>query len=85
VSLLCFVIGAISCVLFKNKTRATDDSEKAIKQEKVKLKDLFDFSIMKNWRFLLWCIVDNLLEGANNVPFFFLPCKKAIFLKGLVI
>lgn len=82
-SLLCFVIGIISCILFKNKTRAESDSQMSIskkEEKKSSISSMFDFAILKNWRFLLWCMINNLLEGAYNVPYFFLPCKKDITL-----
>lgn len=75
-SLMTLVVGVISCILFRNKKTDDHGSENSIKkEEKVSLKNMFDFSIMKNWRFILWCVAYNLIEGANNVPYFFLPCR----------
>lgn len=61
-------MGLLACFIFKNK-------EKQEKQEKPKLGDLFDFSIAKDGKFLLWCAADILLEAAYNIPYYFLPCK----------
>ncbi|KAL0145174.1 major facilitator superfamily domain-containing protein [Mucor lusitanicus] len=40
---------------------------------KLFFKEMFDFSVVKNWRFLLWVFTDTLLEAGYNVPYFFLP------------
>lgn len=75
-SLVCFVVGVFSCMLFRNKTPSDSfqDPEKR-SNNKLVFKEMFDFSIVKNWRFLLWVFIDILLEGGYNVPYFFLPCK----------
>ncbi|CEP14078.1 hypothetical protein [Parasitella parasitica] len=73
-SLICFVVGVFSCVLFSNKSSNHEGSEeKGTSSSKLALKEMFDFSIIKNWRFLLWVFIDILLEGGYNVPYFFLP------------
>ncbi|KAI8390143.1 major facilitator superfamily domain-containing protein [Blakeslea trispora] len=64
-SLVCLVVGVISCLFFKTAKK----SEKS----KICLKDMFDLSVAKNWRFLLWVFIDILMESAYNVPYYFLP------------
>jgi hypothetical protein len=63
-------------MLFRNKAPidSYQDPEKK-SSNKLIFKEMFDFSIVKNWRFLLWVFIDILLEGGYNVPYFFLPCK----------
>lgn len=75
-SLVCFVVGIFSCMLFRNKAPidSYQDPEKK-SSNKLIFKEMFDFSIVRNWRFLLWVFIDILLEGGYNVPYFFLPCK----------
>lgn len=63
-------MGLLACFIFKNKEKETE------KQEKPNIRDMFDFSIAKDGKFLLWCATDILLEAAYNVPYYFLPCKK---------
>ncbi|KAI7894290.1 major facilitator superfamily domain-containing protein, partial [Mucor mucedo] len=65
-SLICFAVGLLACCIFKNK-------EVEEKQEKPNVRDMFDFSIAKDGKFLLWCAADILLEAAYNVPYYFLP------------
>lgn len=72
-SLLCFVIGVISCLLLQDK-RPSNQQDRST-DSKLVFKEMFDFSIAKNWRFLLWVFTDTLLEAGYNVPYFFLPCK----------
>lgn len=73
-SLICLVVGLFACLLFKNKKK--DNNKEEEKPEKLNLKEMFDFSIAKDKKFLLWCATDILLEAAFNVPYYFLPCKK---------
>lgn len=81
-SLICFTVGLLSCLIFKNKREAgnakDEEDEKNNdnkKKYRLNVKEMFDFSIAKNWRFLLWVAADILLEGAFNIPYYFLPCK----------
>lgn len=87
-SLICFAVGAFACLIFKNKARSSpktaespcldNDAKSKIVDEKssrFNIDEMFDFSIVKNWKFLLWCVIDILLEGAYNIPYYFLPCK----------
>ncbi|KAI7903952.1 major facilitator superfamily domain-containing protein [Cokeromyces recurvatus] len=81
--LICFVVGTFSCLMFKNKNLAdnfTDEKQKNSRNETSDIKskltmimNMFDFSVAKNWRFLLWVVIDILLEAAYNVPYYFLP------------
>jgi sugar phosphate permease len=83
-SLICLVVGIFACLIFKNKkkkkgqpTSVSNDNESTEKRKDngINFKEMFDFTIVNNWRFLLWCAVDTLLEGAYNIPYYFLPCK----------
>lgn len=67
-------MGLLACCIFKNKKVEE-------KLEKPNLRDMFDFSIAKDGKFLLWCAADIVLEAAYNVPYYFLPCKIAFFKK----
>jgi hypothetical protein len=79
-SLICLTVGLLSCLIFKNKKeveKTKDKDEKDGKRKyKLNIREMFDFSIAKNWRFLLWVTADILLEGAFNIPYYFLPCKQ---------
>ncbi|KAI9258447.1 major facilitator superfamily domain-containing protein [Helicostylum pulchrum] len=66
-SLICFAVGVLACLIFKNKKN--EDT----KPEKLNVKEMFDFSIAKDRKFLLWCATDILLEAAFNIPYYFLP------------
>jgi hypothetical protein len=68
-SMVCLIIGLLSCLIFKNKKQVEKNCNK------LNIKEMFDFSIAKNWRFLIWVAADILLEGAFNIPYYFLPCK----------
>ncbi|CAO3650139.1 unnamed protein product [Mucor hiemalis] len=80
-SLICFVAGVLSCLIFKNKekpeisieqkTEMVMNSNDASKLETIK--SMFDFSVAKDWRFLLWCASDIFMEAAYNVPNYFIP------------
>ncbi|KAI8641200.1 major facilitator superfamily domain-containing protein [Parasitella parasitica] len=72
-SLICFVVGVLSCALFSNNSEEDSEKKGGSRSSKLALKEMFDFSIIKNWRFLLWVFIDILLEGGYNVPYFFLP------------
>lgn len=72
-SLICFVVGVLACSIFKNKKKDVN-----VKPEKINLKEMFDFSIAKDPKFLLWCATDILLEAAFNIPYYFLPCKPSL-------
>ncbi|KAI8972734.1 major facilitator superfamily domain-containing protein [Pilobolus umbonatus] len=63
---ICLFVGIVSFGIFRNKARS--ESEVI-----TKLKDIFDFGIVKDWRFLLWCLIEILFESAYNVPYYFLP------------
>ncbi|KAI9361558.1 major facilitator superfamily domain-containing protein, partial [Pilaira anomala] len=67
-SLICFVVGVLACSIFKNKKKDVN-----VKPEKINFKEMFDFSIAKDPKFLLWCATDILLEAAFNIPYYFLP------------
>lgn len=71
-SLICLVIGLLACCLLGIKKDTK--SKHAIKVPP--LKETFDFSVAKDWRYLLWCITDILLEAGYNTPAYFLPCKS---------
>ncbi|KAG2230581.1 hypothetical protein INT48_006886 [Thamnidium elegans] len=66
-SLICFAVGVLACLIFKNKKK--EDT----KPKKLNIKEMFDFSIAKDGKFLLWCATDILLEAAFNIPYYFLP------------
>ncbi|KAG0736776.1 hypothetical protein G6F57_004387 [Rhizopus arrhizus] len=68
-SLVCLVIGLLACCLLGIKKDA--NSNHTIKMPP--LKETFDFSVAKDWRYLLWCITDILLEAGYNTPAYFLP------------
>ncbi|KAI8148624.1 major facilitator superfamily domain-containing protein [Fennellomyces sp. T-0311] len=70
--LIMLVTGALSCILFKER----DNSKK----EKPKLKEVFQFDMLRSPIFLLWCLTDIFMEGAYYVPFFYLPAH-ATYLK----
>ncbi|KAI8374083.1 major facilitator superfamily domain-containing protein [Choanephora cucurbitarum] len=74
-SLICLVIGVISCLFFKTTKKSTEESgeKQSQKEAIVQIKDMFDLSVAKNWRFLLWVFIDILMESAYNVPYYFLP------------
>ena len=82
-SLICFVAGAGSCLLFETKkkeeVKSSEQKESASRDKNWKssvktIIAMFDFSIAKEWRFLLWCMADILMEAAYNIPNYFLPC-----------
>lgn len=75
-SLVCLVVGLLACCLLGIKKDA--NSNKTIKMPP--LKETFDFSVAKDWRYLLWCITDILLEAGYNTPAYFLPCKLLLSL-----
>ncbi|KAG2222773.1 hypothetical protein INT45_013137 [Circinella minor] len=74
-SLMMVVSGTIACILFKEShtARKNNRSEKSPSKEKPKLKDIFQFRVLRNPTFILWCIADILFEGAYYVPYYFLP------------
>ncbi|GAN00924.1 MFS general substrate transporter [Mucor ambiguus] len=72
-SLVCFVVGLISCLLFQDKRPSKGNQKDESTDTKLFFKEMFDFSIVRNWRFLLWVFTDTLLEAGYNVPYFFLP------------
>lgn len=74
-SLICFVIGVVSCLLLQDKRPSKGNQKDKSTDNKLFFKEMFDFSIARNWRFLLWVLTDTLLEAGYNVPYFFLPCK----------
>ncbi|KAG1150643.1 hypothetical protein G6F37_000281 [Rhizopus arrhizus] len=68
-SLICFAVGLLACFLLGIKKGA--HAKTPIKT--LALKETFDFSVAKNWRYLLWCATNILLEAACNTPAYFLP------------
>ncbi|KAG1053982.1 hypothetical protein G6F43_003972 [Rhizopus delemar] len=68
-SLICFAVGLFACFLLGIKKGA--HAKTPIKT--LALKETFDFSVAKNWRYLLWCATNILLEAACNTPAYFLP------------
>ncbi|KAL7308568.1 hypothetical protein PS15m_011756 [Mucor circinelloides] len=72
-SLICFIIGVFSCLLFQDKRPSNGNQKDNSTDSKLFFKEMFDFSIVRNWRFLLWVFIDTLLEAGYNVPYFFLP------------
>ncbi|KAI9483332.1 MAG: major facilitator superfamily domain-containing protein [Benjaminiella poitrasii] len=80
--LICFTVGVFSCLIFKNRRMADNfiDEKNTDNRKSNKLKStwamvlgMFDFSVAKDWRFLLWVFIDIVLEAAYNVPYYFLP------------
>ncbi|KAI7852491.1 major facilitator superfamily domain-containing protein [Circinella umbellata] len=72
-SLMMFVSGTIACILFKERHTADHSSKKSPSKEKPKLRDIFQFRVLRNPTFILWCMADILFEGAYYVPYYFLP------------
>ncbi|CAO3702028.1 unnamed protein product [Rhizopus stolonifer] len=68
-SLICLVIGLMACCLMNVKKGAK--LENNIK--KFSFKETFDFSVAKDWRYLLWCLINILLIAACNTPTYFIP------------
>lgn len=89
-ALICLVAGIVSCLIFKNKARVEvlsgeksgevvdGTASKDVSKWKL-IKGMFDFSVVKEWRFLLWCASDIFMESAYNVPNYFLPCKQLLY------
>ncbi|CAO3591444.1 unnamed protein product [Absidia cylindrospora] len=60
---ICFVIFSAAALLLKEKK----------KREPKKIKDIVDFSVLRNKNLLIWCLADNIIEAAFYVPYFFVP------------
>ncbi|KAI9272465.1 major facilitator superfamily domain-containing protein [Sporodiniella umbellata] len=68
-SLICLVIGLLSCC-FMNVKKITE-TKMGVKD--FSFRKTFDFSVAKNWRYLLWCVINILLVAACNTPAYFIP------------
>ncbi|KAI9301907.1 major facilitator superfamily domain-containing protein, partial [Cunninghamella echinulata] len=64
-------IGIIACILFKDR-KITNEATKNNKKNK-NIKDIIDFSVLKNMDLIIWCIADTFIEAGYYVPYFFLP------------
>ncbi|ORZ23610.1 major facilitator superfamily domain-containing protein, partial [Absidia repens] len=60
---ICFVTFSVAALLLKDKK----------KRQPQKIKDIVDFSVLKNKNLLIWCLADNIIEAAFYVPYFFVP------------
>ncbi|KAI7868408.1 major facilitator superfamily domain-containing protein [Spinellus fusiger] len=65
-------VGLLTCIMFRERPGETKTCPR--------LRDIVDFSILKDFNFLLWCIADIFLEGAYYVPFFFCHVPYATYL-----
>ena len=61
------------------KIKSADDGEEQPVVEPPKLKEIFDFSVLKDSTFVLWMIASMISTLGNFVPFFFLPSKPFSF------
>ncbi|KAI8393539.1 major facilitator superfamily domain-containing protein [Radiomyces spectabilis] len=69
-------VGLPTCLLFKVRRPTNASSEPSHDQEDVppmKLKDVVEWSVLKDFNFIIWCMSDILMESAFNIPYFFLP------------
>ncbi|KAI8143756.1 major facilitator superfamily domain-containing protein [Fennellomyces sp. T-0311] len=72
-------LNTITCILVKEKypsnkkVKSADDGEEQPSVSPPKLKEIFDFSVLKDSIFLWWMIASIISTCANFVPFFFLP------------
>ncbi|KAI7852490.1 major facilitator superfamily domain-containing protein [Circinella umbellata] len=63
------ILGLTACLFVRE--RKSENKEQ--NESKVELKEIFDFKIMKDPSFVLWCIADIFMEAAYYVPYFYLP------------
>jgi hypothetical protein len=72
-----FAISLIATVLLKEKKVKKNEGEEAGvgKKPMMKWRDVIDFSIFKDSKFIIWSIAGNLSMMAYFIPAFFLPCK----------
>ncbi|KAI9319618.1 major facilitator superfamily domain-containing protein [Dichotomocladium elegans] len=69
--LIMAVTGVISCLMFR------DRADK--REERPKLKEVFQLDLLRSVPFLLWCLTDIFMEMSYYVPYFYLP-SHATFL-----
>ncbi|CAO3631934.1 unnamed protein product [Cunninghamella blakesleeana] len=49
------------------------DEKKEMEKKRKKIKDIVDFSVLKNINLIIWCLADTFIETGYYVPYFFLP------------
>ncbi|KAI9254636.1 major facilitator superfamily domain-containing protein [Phascolomyces articulosus] len=72
-------LNSITCILVKEKyprnkkIKSADDGEEQPVIAPPTLKEIFDFSVLKDSTFVLWMVASMISTLGNFVPFFFLP------------
>ncbi|KAI9272040.1 major facilitator superfamily domain-containing protein [Sporodiniella umbellata] len=67
-SLICFTVGMLACFILSLK-----ENKNSNKIKLTPLREIFDFSVAKDWRYMLWCIADIFLEAAYHTPSYYIP------------